>query len=117
MAKANETSMGDGIPVHELDDDECPKFRVRQKACDSVALAPVLSGTMNSSTRKRLSMTSPGADSCRSRFTLVFAVCHAKEQLGQGLLDQLLEFLVLAALASCPWLRRIEHVGTQCLQL
>ena len=36
----------------------------------------------------------------------VFAVSHAKEPLGPGLLQQLLEFLVLAALASCLRLSR-----------
>ena len=105
--------MGDGIPVHELDDDECSKVQNQTKSHifnksrrGSVAVVPVLSGITNSSIRKRLFMTRPGAASCRSRLVSDFAVCHAKEPLGRRLCNKLLEVLVLAALASCPGLRQ-----------
>ena len=41
-------------------------------------------------------------------YASVSAVCHAmrRNRWDKGFAIKLLEFLVLAALASCPWLRR-----------
>ena len=68
----------------------------------------MLSGTTSSSMKKRSSTIRPGATRVSSGLCFGFRrmPCHAKEPLGQGFCIKLLEFLVLAALASCPWLRR-----------
>ena len=100
--------------------DEKPSRVAKESRLDSVAelVAAVLSGT-NSSMKRHSSMMSPGATRVSS--SLCFALrrmpCHAKESLGQGLVQQLLEVLVLAALASCPRLRRSENVGHHLCKL
>ena len=80
----------------------------------------MLSGTTSSSMKKRSSTIRPGATRVSSGLCFGFRrmPCHAKEPLGQGFFDKLLEFLVLAALASCPWLRRtVGGVGHHICKL
>ena len=61
-------------------------------------------------------MMHPGATrgSSGSCFGFRRMPCRAKEPLGQRMDQQLLDVLVLAALASCPRLRKVKMSDTIC---
>ena len=103
--------MGDGIPVEELDDEECPKVQSQTK---SPALQEVEMPLRCSYRAVRYNQLFDEKAFVYDKeplepiqaHTSVFAACHVKEPLGPGLLPKLLELLVLAALASCLRLSR-----------
>ena len=92
------------------------KFNLTQPPCLRCR-APALSGTISSTMKRHSSMTSPGDGFARIDPGSSCCFCRVPCEGTVGLVQQLLEVLVLAALAGGPRLRRSENVGQYLCKL
>ena len=124
VAKANQTSKGEGIPVEELDDEECPKV---QSETEGQATSPRSRDVVCRSSSRAVSYnqlfdeTAFVYDKTRSRlvsiqvYASVSAVCHAmrRNRWDKGWPTNAGSF----GAGQLPVAEKECNVGTPCLQL